>query len=171
MQPTLARLADALTTLRLVLAFAVVPLTSTGRWTALSVALSGAWLSDFLDGRLARRAGGGTRLGRWDMPIDTAVGAGLVIGLVLRGTLPEVVGVGALALFGTLYLFGNVAASMLLQLTGFLPTLVILWEESPTAWWLPFGVIVLVGIFDWRRLLHVNIPAFLRGITGRFESR
>jgi hypothetical protein len=29
----------------------------------------------------------------------------------------------------------------------------------------------LIGVVDWRRLFGVNIPSFIRGVTGRFESR
>ena len=63
------------------------------------------------------------------------------------------------------------AASMLLQLTGYLPFLSVLWSQRPTAWWLPFAVAVSVGVVNWRRLLLVSIPTFLRGLSGRFEHR
>ncbi len=167
----MARIADGLTILRLVAAVALIALVWNGRWTAVAVVVGMAWLSDFLDGRLARRAGGGTRLGDWDMQADTAVGAGLALGLIAHGTLPDVIGFPALVIFGALYLLGNVAASMLLQLTGYVPTLLILWSDRPALWWLPFSVIILIAVVDWKRLFLIAIPAFLRGISGRFEGR
>lgn len=100
----------------------------------MAILLSISWITDFLDGRLARRASTPTRLGRWDVWADTAVGAGLVVGLVLEGTLPLSMGLSALVLFGGLFLAGNLAVAMLVQLTGFLPILWILWSERPAAW-------------------------------------
>lgn len=174
MEPTrpslLARAADGLTLLRVFIAIALALLVWLGEWPAVAMALAAAWLSDLLDGRLARAAGGGTRLGNWDMTVDTLVGAGLIVGLIAHGTLPDVVGFPALVVFGVLHAMGNVAASMLLQLTGYLPTLLLLWQDRPTVWWLPFAVMVLAAAIDWRRLFLINIPAFIRGITGRFEG-
>lgn len=162
--------ADTLTAIRLVSAPALVPLAWTGSWPAVGVLLAAAWVGDIADGRLARRSGVETRLGAWDMAADTAVGAGLVVGLAGHGTIPWVVGLPALVVFGGLFIAGNLAASMLLQLVGYLPFLYILWSERPDVWWLPFAAIVFAGLVNWRRLFFVAIPAFLRGVTGRFDQ-
>lgn len=166
----LARAADGLTLLRLGTAPVLALLVWTGQWVAVAVLLAVGWLTDFADGRLARRAGGGTRLGRWDMTADTAVGSGLLVGLILQGAVPDVIGLPALVVLGFLHVRGNIAASMLLQLAGFVPTLLILWEDRPSLWWAPFAVIALIGVVDWRRLVIIHIPAFLRGLIGRFEG-
>lgn len=166
-----ARVADGLTAVRLLAAVVLVPAVWTARWTSVAVLLSLAWLSDFLDGRTARRAPGETRLGGLDVTADTAVGAALVIGLAGAGTIPWWAAIGAITVLGSLFAAGNLAASMLLQLTGYLPVLNILRLERPSLWWLPYAAIVVIGIADRRRLLHVSIPAFLRGIAGRFEGR
>lgn len=165
----LAALADTVTALRLATAAALLPLAWRGWWTAVGVLLAGAWVGDVLDGRLARRSGGATRLGRWDLPADTAVGAALLVGLVAHGTIPWIPGVAALLVFGGLFLAGNVAAAMLLQLAGFLPFLQIAWTRRPPLWWVPFATVALVAVVNWRRLFFVAIPAFLRGVSGRFE--
>lgn len=166
-----AWLADALTVSRGLAALALIPLVWTEMWPVVGVVLSSAWLSDFLDGRLARGSGGRTRLGHWDVTADTAVGAGLVVGLMGNGTLPWLGGVAVIVIVGALYLAGNLAASMIMQLTGYVPTLFILYDRQASLWWLPPITAGVIALIDWRRLLLINIPSFIRGVAGRFENR
>jgi phosphatidylglycerophosphate synthase len=165
----LALAADTLTGFRFVAAPALVLLVQAEAFSGVALLLSTAWLSDFVDGKLARRASTPTRFGRWDMWADTAVGAGLAVGLILEGTLPLWAGVAALVLFGGLFLAGNLAAAMLVQLTGYLPLLWVLWSDRPDFWWAPFATFAVIGAVDWRRLAFINVPAFVRGLSGRFE--
>lgn len=173
-QPTRQRLAtaaDALTALRALGGVFVIPLISSELWAMTALLVSMMWIADLLDGRLARLAGLQTRLGHIDMAFDTVFAAGVVVGLLIAGELPVWLGLGSLIVFGGLFAAGNMAAAMLLQLTGFVPLLIELWNRRPVTWWVPFAVIVLAGIVDWRRLVFTNIPMFIRGITGRFEHR
>jgi phosphatidylglycerophosphate synthase len=157
--------ADGLTVLRLVIAVALIPATWSLSLGLAAVLVSLAWVTDVLDGRLVRAVGEEGRMGRWDLTVDTAVGAGLLVGLAGSGEIPVLFAVGVLAVLGTLFLFGNVAAAMLLQLAGYLPLIALLWSRRPSGWWLPVATAVLIGIIDWRRLLEVNIPSFLRGLA------
>lgn len=161
---SLANGADALTATRLVAAVAVVFLLPADDWTLPALLVSLVWLTDLLDGRLARLSSRATRLGRYDMVVDTVFGAGMVVGLLAARLLPIWAGLGAIVVFGAIYAAGNVAAAMLLQLTGFVPFLMELWFRRPVTWWAPFTVALLAAVVDWRRLLLINIPAFLRGI-------
>ncbi len=77
----LARSADVLTAGRMLLALPMGLAAYSAGWRATALLLSLSWWSDFLDGRLARRAGGSTRLGAWDLAADTLVGAGLLVGV------------------------------------------------------------------------------------------
>jgi len=165
----IAAIADGLTALRLIAAMVLLVFAWSGIWQGVAVTLTVAWLSDFLDGRMARQANGLTKLGPFDLPADTAVGAGLLIGLIGAGEIPAWLGIGALVLFGAVYAAGNLAASMLLQLSGFLPTLWVLWRYRPPAWWLPVVTALGIAILDWEQLMKVNIPGFIRGITGHFD--
>lgn len=167
----LADAADVLTSVRLLGAVAVVLLISDQLWSMVALLVSMVWISDLLDGRLARLSGLQTRLGRLDLVFDTLFGTGVVVGLLIAGILPLWLGLGSLIVFGGLFLAGNVAAAMLLQLTGFVPLLVALWERKPPTWWAPFAVALLAAIVDWRRLVFTNIPMFIRGVTWRFEHR
>jgi phosphatidylglycerophosphate synthase len=162
-----ASVADLLTISRLGIALVVIPAAWSLSLGPTAILVTTAWLTDFLDGKVARTAGTEGRMGRWDMACDTAVGAGLVIGLTGAGLIPILAGVGAVVVFGAWFLTGNYAAAMLLQITGYLPLLALLWTERPTGWWLPFITAALIGIVDWRRLLLINIPNFLRGLAGR----
>ncbi len=164
-------IADVLTMSRMVIAVALIPIVWSLSLGLAALMVSIAWLTDLLDGRLARAAGREGRLGSWDLRADTAVGAGLLIGLTGSGTIPIWFSASALILFGGLFLAGNWAASMLLQLVGYLPLISALWSERPTGWWLPIFTVILIGILDWRRLLVVNIPNFVRGLSGRAERR
>lgn len=162
------RIADLLTLYRMISAVLISGAIAAGALRATSVLLATAWASDFLDGRIAR-AGTGSRLGRWDVIADVMVGAGAALGLAFSGVLPWWPVLAAVTVFGALFIAGNLAAGMLLQLTGFVPLLWLLWTERPVLWWLPFITALLIGVLDWRTLVHVSIPNFLRGVAGRFE--
>jgi len=161
-----AALADGLTLARLLLAFALIPTAATARYTATSVLVTAAWVSDMLDGRIARAAGVQDRMGRWDLTVDTTVAVALLAGMTAAGEVPVLFSVAVVVVFGGWFLTGNHAASLLLQLAGYLPLLAILWTRRPDAWWLPFSAALVIGVVDWRRLFGINIPAFIAGLTG-----
>jgi hypothetical protein len=164
-------LADRLTVSRLVIAVELIPVAWSASLTLTALLVSTAWVTDLLDGRLARAVAEEGRMGRWDLTADTAVGAGLVIGLAGSGEIPAWFAATSLVVLGALFIAGNIAASMLLQLAGYLPLLGVLWSRRPAGWWVPMVTATLIGVVAWRRLFGVNIPSFIRGVTGRFESR
>lgn len=166
--PFLGRLADLLTLARIGLAAVLAVSISGGEESRAALVLALAWLSDSADGALAR-VGSGARLGRWDVLADAAVGAGALLGLSAAGSISPLAAIGAVAVLGGLLVAGNLAAGMLLQLAGYLPFLWMLWVERPGLWWLPPSTAVVIGVLEWRQLIEVNIPNFLRGISGRFE--
>ncbi|MFQ5522067.1 MAG: CDP-alcohol phosphatidyltransferase family protein [Acidimicrobiia bacterium] len=166
-----AKGADALTLGRVVIAALLVPVVWSGSLTAAALLLSVAWTSDFADGRLARSSDAETRLGDWDLAADTLVGLALVLGLVGLGVIAPLAGIGLAVILGVLFLVGNTAAGMLLQVLGYGPFLYLLWTDRPPAWWAPFLTALFIAIVDWERLVYINIPAFFRGLAGRFEGR
>jgi phosphatidylglycerophosphate synthase len=159
--------ADGLTVLRFVIAIVLIPATWSLSLGVSAWLVSVAWVTDVLDGRLARAVGEEGRMGRWDLTADTAVGAGLLVGLAGSGEIPALFAFAVLVIMGTLFLLGNFAASMLLQVAGYSSLITLLWSRRPSVWWMPMVTAVLVGIIDWRRLLQVNVPGFLRGLAGR----
>lgn len=152
--------ADGMTILRLFLAVTVIPFAWAADLGTTGAVVSVAWLTDLADGRLARRSGQSGRLADWDLRADTAVGVGVLIGLTASGLVPVWLPI-AVALLLWPFSRGNVTAAMLIQLAGFVPLLVLLWVHRPPGWWAPFLTAVLIGSLDWRRLVFVNIPAFL----------
>jgi phosphatidylglycerophosphate synthase len=166
--------ADGLTVLRLVIAIVLVPATWSLSLSVSAWLVSVAWVTDVLDGRLARAAGEEGRMGRRDLTVDTAVGAGLLVGLAGSGEIPAWFAVSVLVILGTLFLRGSFAASMLLQVAGYSSLIALLWSRGSSFLWMPMATAVLIGIIDWRRLLQVNIPGFLhafRQSAGRGEWR
>lgn len=164
----LGLLADGLTAGRALLSVPLAAVAWSGAWTEACLLLAASWWSDLLDGRLARRSGGATRLGRWDLAADTAVGAGLLVGLVGGGHVPMPWWGGAGVLLAAGYVaLRNPALGMLLQAIAYGPTL---WfgavERSPG-----FGVAVLsivaIAVVDRARLLGYVLPTFFGGIVGR----
>lgn len=145
---------------RLLLAFVMVPVAGSAALSTAGVLVSVGWLTDLLDGRIARRSGQEGRLGAWDLRVDTALGLGVMAGLAMAGLVSLWLPVVAVLLSWP-FLVGNVTAAMLIQLGGFVPLLLLLWDRRPSLWWLPFITALLAGIVDWRRLLFVNIPGFL----------
>ena len=83
-----ARAADTLTLARLALAVLLALVIAGDRLLLGAVILVSGWTTDTMDGILARRAPGMTRLGPWDATIDGMVGAGLMVGLVMGGYAP-----------------------------------------------------------------------------------
>jgi phosphatidylglycerophosphate synthase len=168
--PKLARWADLLTGGRILMALPLGVAGYGGNITATAVLLSLAWWSDFLDGRLARRAGGGTRLSGWDLGADTLVGAGLMTGLVAGGHILVPWGVAA-ALLGLGYIaFDNPSLGMLLQAIAYGSAL---WLAAGQA---TFGLVVAVAtiaaitILSLPRLFGYLLPTFFRGLLGKVDK-
>lgn len=161
-----ALVADILTISRLGIAVTLTAVAWALHLTAASVLLSLAWVTDMLDGRVARIAGTHGRLASWDLPVDTIVGLSLLIGLTGAGEVSIVFAAAATVGLGAWFLTGNLAASLLLQLAGYLPFLAIAWTRQPVGWFLPFVTAIAIGIVDWRRLMTINIPGFVHSLFG-----
>jgi phosphatidylglycerophosphate synthase len=168
----LARAADALTLARAMLAVALAGAVAAHRMDVAAWLLAAAWCSDAGDGRLARAAEKPTRLGGFDLPIDTAVGAGLLVGMALSGHVPVLVAAGLIIVLGGGFLaLGNAALSMALQAVAYASFLVALWSAAPVARWVPLSVIAVLFVVELRRLLTVVIPAFLTDLAALARPR
>lgn len=169
--PFMARLGDSLTVLRFALVVPVALAATSGRWFAMALLLASSWLSDFFDGRVARRGGGG-RLGAHDLDADTAVGAAAVLGLAWGGRLH----VGALALAtvcGAGYVVRrNPALAMITQAVGYGAALWWMYREGRPGLMVALLTIVLVAVLDADRLRRHVLPVFFDGLRpGRLFRR
>jgi len=159
--------------MRLAIAAALVPVLGT-RHTARGAGLVGlAWLSDFLDGRAARASSMPTRLGAYDLWVDTLVGAGALIGFVAWGWVPWIAGAGAVVvLVAAFAMTRNEAFSMLLQAIAYALLLWRTWRDGPPgalAWLL--AIILFVAVVNRRVFWERSLPTFLGGMAGVFRGR
>lgn len=165
-------IADALTAARLAMAVILVPLLSGRQLGVAGLVLGTAWITDFLDGRFARAADSPTRLGAWDLPVDTSVGIGAIVGLAVGGYLPIPLAAVVLVVFGPLYAgTRNYAASAVLQAVGYGGVLIRLFQESSSARWWPVLVAATIGILERDRFVHDTLPSFFSGIASLFGLR
>ncbi len=74
--------------------------------------------------------------------------------------------VAAIALLaGWTWITGNPAPAMLMMALAygwFLPVLIV---DKPNFWWMPFAVIPVLLLLDWRRFFTVILPAFFKGMA------
>jgi phosphatidylglycerophosphate synthase len=168
----LALLADALTAARAVAGVALAVLVAQGRLAEASLVLAAAWLSDALDGRLARASRRRTRLGPWDMPIDVGVGAGLLVGLGSADAMPAWLAALVLLVLGGGYLaLRQPALGMALQAVGYAGFLWRAFEAGVPTRWAPVAVAVAIWLTEWGKFWRVEVPAFLSGIAEAVRLR
>jgi hypothetical protein len=165
-RPTIAALADVLTAGRVPLAVAIAAAIGLGdALVAGALLLCVAWVTDFLDGRLARRSGGETRLGDWDAKVDAAVGIGVTLGLVgarRAGVFPWLVLV--LVLLVAFWVTGNLSLGMVLQAIAYGLLIVELAQDAPEVLWVMGATVGLIGVADGRRFAEVVLPTFFGGL-------
>ncbi len=158
-----ALVADALTSARVVMTPVMAALLAQRRIDAATIVLGLAWMTDFLDGRMARSADRPTRLNGWDLRVDSwlAVGQGVGLGFGgyftwwVVGPLTGLVAWGSVTLRNPSPVMVGIGA-----LTGSF-IWVILFEA--VVWWLPIAYGLVLWVADWHRFWHVIMPALWRG--------
>jgi hypothetical protein len=167
----LAGVADTLTLARL--GFALLLATVTARSLAWAgILLAAAWVSDALDGRAARASKRQTHLGKVDLTVDTAVGAGLLLGMSGAGIVPLAFAVTAVIVLGGGFLaLQNPAPALALQGIAYGWFLVVLWTHEPVVRWVVLATIGVVFVAGARRLVTVIVPAFLCGAAALLRLR
>ncbi len=162
----LAILADALTTSRFVLAVLIAAwLGFADALTAGALILSVAWITDYADGTLARRSGGGTVMGNWDPIADATVGLGLIIGLAIAGRLGTFPWLPLAAVLMAAFLVTrNLSLGRVLQAVAYGLLIVELVLDAPGALWMLGTTAAVIGIADGRRFAEVVLPTFFSGL-------
>ncbi len=160
-----ARTADTLTLARVPLAVLLALATSTGRWVPAAVILVCGWITDTLDGILARRVPGTTRLGPWDAIVDGILGLGLIVGLGVGGYVPVTWLILALVLGGLLLTVRSLASGMLLQAMAYGWFLWILAIEEKDALVLVLAAIGLAAVTYGHRIPRVLLPRFFADVA------
>jgi phosphatidylglycerophosphate synthase len=164
--------ADVLTASRAFLALGLAVILAQGRFGWAAVGLGLAWITDLADGRLARAAAEPTRLGDWDFRTDVALGAGVLAGMIIHGSVPRPLAAALLVLLvGGFVLLRNAALGMSLQAIAYAAFGWRLWVDSVGTRWVPLLVAGAIGVIEWRRLFGEQIPAFLHGWEKALQLR
>ena len=160
-----ARTADQLTFSRLPLSALLVVMIASARLVPAAGILILCWVTDTLDGVLARRAPGMTRLGPWDPIFDGVIALGLMGGMVLGGYVSAVWLAPSLLLGGLLFRVRSLASGMLLQgmaYAWFLRTLAVEDRDALNLVLLAIGV---AAITHGHRIPRVLIPRFFADVA------
>ena len=160
-----ARTADHLTLVRLPLSALLVVVIGSARLLQAAAILIFCWITDSLDGILARRAPGMTRLGAWDPIFDGMTGVGLMAGMVLGGYVPAAWLVPSLVLGGLLLSVRSLASGMLLQGMAYCWFFWTLAAEDRGALNLVLVAIAVAAITHGHRIPRVLIPRFFADVA------
>ena len=166
-----ADVADLLTLARLISAPIMLWLVSNRSLDAAVLVVVVAWWTDYLDGRLARRAHRETRLKDWDLRADAWLASAVGLGLGLAGyfswwvvaPLAAVVLVVSVLLSNPAAVMVGVAAQygMFFMATYF-------WADL---WWLAVLHVIVFLVAGWRRFWDVVWRAFWAGLAGLVSGR
>ena len=166
-----ADVADLLTLARLLSAPIMLWLVSNRSLDAAVLVVVVAWWTDFLDGRLARRAHRETRLKDWDLRADAWLASAAGLGMGLAGYFSWWVAVPLAAVVLVMsVLVSNPAAVMVgvaAQYGMFIMALY-LWADL---WWLVVLHVIVFLLAGWRRFWDVVWRAFWAGLAGLVTGR
>ena len=168
----MALAADLLTMSRGLIAIGLIAALSGRHLSIVAALISLAWLTDLFDGRAARAGAGTTRLGGWDLGIDTMVGVGALIGLLIAGAIPLWLAWGALLLLGGPFvIFRHPTLSMSLQAIAYAGVLSLLWREAGAIRWLPPATIATILVIGFNRFRTTTLPTFFSGFLELLPER
>ena len=173
------RLADGLTVTRLLLALGIVWVgfhQGAAGFPVAVVLLLAAWITDVLDGPLARSSGveRQTWIGAHDLHVDLAVGMAVLAYMRIAGFVDaRLAVVYLLAWTITFWRLGSFPKPFgaLFQGPIYVWFACIALREAPAVGlWLVLYVVVTVG-FTWKRFTHRLLPEFFRGLGENLRVR
>jgi phosphatidylglycerophosphate synthase len=174
------QVADLLTGFRVVLAFALPFIGLTYGADALSLAiwiLFFSWVTDVLDGPLARRSSRQyhTWIGDNDLGVDMTVSLGLLIYMILSGFVTPLLGYLYIFVWGVYFWRSGLPRSMgmLMQAPIYFFFIWVAMTEAPNpGYWLVIYPLLITAI-TWPRFPQEIIPGFLEGMKQiwRRDSR
>ena len=165
------QVADFLTVLRVVLAFSYPFIGLTYGADALPLAiwiLLTSWVTDALDGPLARRSSRQyhTWIGDNDLGVDMTVSLGLLIYMILSGYVSPLLGVFYMLLWGAYFLRFGIPRSMgmLMQAPIYFFFVWVAMTEMPNPGYLLVVYPFLITAITWPRFPKEIVPGFLEGM-------
>jgi phosphatidylglycerophosphate synthase len=170
-------LADALTAARFCLAGFIIWLGINGGAGALpmaAMALLLAWITDVLDGPLARRdpSGRQTWIGDHDLEVDMSVGFAVLVYLVLAGYLTPKAAIGYAVVCAALtWYFRSPHLGMAVQAPPYGGIIYAALRDAPRYGLLLVGYVILVVTATWPRFPQMVVPQFLAGMRDLGRSK
>ena len=174
---TTKSLADLLTALRFGLAWYILWLGISSGAEALPLAtlvLIAAWVTDVLDGPLARRDPTGRRtwIGDHDLETDMAVSIGVLAYLALSSFVSPQLAITYVVLCGALLRhYRSLHLAWGVQAPPYACMLYVALRNAPTFGFIAVGYIALVVIATWPRFPQETIPQFLGGMRTLGRAR
>jgi len=169
-------IADTLTSFRFLLGPYLMWLGLRGGPEAMTTAvltLLAAWISDVLDGPLARRDPHGihTWIGDHDLEADVTVATGVWVYLALAGFISPWLAVAYVAIgAAALWHFGSAHLAWGLQALPYGSMIWSAWRMVPPYGMLLVGWIGLVVIATWPRFPRQTVPEFLQGMRSLWRQ-
>ena len=170
-------LADVLTAVRFCLAGVILWLGVRGGAEALPAAvvvLILAWLTDLLDGPLARRdpLGRRTWIGDRDLETDMSVSLAVLVYLALVGYLTPKAAVGyGIVCAALLWHFRSLHLAWAVQAPPYAGMLYAALRDAPRYGLIALGYLVLVVVATWLHFPQVVVPHFLGGGCATWEEQ
>jgi cardiolipin synthase len=170
-------LADLLTAVRFCLAGFILWLGVKGGAEALPVAVGAlilAWLTDVLDGPLARRdpSGRHTWIGDLDLQVDMSVGLAVLAYLTLAGYLTLKAALGYVVVcVVVLWYFRSPHLGWTIQAPPYAGMVYAALRDAPRYGLMIVGYLVLVVVVTWPRFPQRVVPQFLEGMRNLGRAR
>jgi len=169
-------LADLLTAVRFCLAGFILWLGVKGGAEALPVAVGAlilAWLTDVLDGPLARRdpSGRQTWIGDLDLQVDMSVGLAVLAYLTLAGYLTLKAALGYVVVWVLLWYFRSPHLGWTIQAPPYAGMVYAALRDAPRYGLMIVGYLVLVVVVTWPRFPQRVVPQFFEGMRNLRRAR
>jgi cardiolipin synthase len=170
-------LADLLTASRVLLALIFAWLGFAGARDALVLAsflLLASWISDLLDGPLARQSSASpTWIGDHDLEVDFVVSLGVLMYLVGAGFLEPAYAAVYILLWGLIFRRWGWQRdpAMLFQAPIYLWFIVVAMRHAPQAGWWLIGYVAVLVVVTWPRFQREVVPSFLAGMSRAIRGK
>jgi hypothetical protein len=162
-------IADLLTFIRFVLGFVLAILGYTQPEQGLQIVVLLvliSWLTDILDGRLARRDpdAGETWLGKHEAEADLSTSLGILVYLIFSGYLPIWLGVTILVVLPAIWLLHSHQLAWPLYALPYVVLLVIAFNNATTLAWLMIVYLLVTLVIQFPRLSAEHLPEFFQSL-------
>jgi hypothetical protein len=169
-------LADLLTASRVLMAIQLILLgltrSSDGLHLAVLLVLI-SWLTDLLDGRLARRDPNfkPTWIGDHDAEVDLVTSVGVAAYLVFSGYLATWLGLVIVVFLLVLWILHSRQLAWPIYALPYVLLLITAFQDAPLLAWVMVGYLLVTSIIQMPRLSHEHLPEFFQALDSLRKRR